>query len=151
MGQIGIQSNGQRYGVQITGYGTIGNVVDANRIGTDITGTIALGNVAAGVEIDSGAANNAIGSLTTAGGIFYGFNFASAIASADLALQSEVSAPSATGYRWQPGRGLPSRRGDGQPAHGIRPCPGAHDPADPPRFSGPGARRERWHLGQRSG
>ena len=47
-------------GVEITGTGTTGNVVAGNYIGTDVTGTIAIANHA-GVEIDSGATGNLIG------------------------------------------------------------------------------------------
>ena len=47
-------------GVEITGAGTTGNTVAGNYIGTDETGTYALSNYA-GVEIDSGASSNVIG------------------------------------------------------------------------------------------
>ena len=47
-------------GVEITGAGTTGNVVAGNDIGTDYTGTQAIPNYA-GVEIDSGATGNLIG------------------------------------------------------------------------------------------
>ena len=47
-------------GIKISGSGTSGNVVAGNLIGTDITGTIAIANYA-GVEIDTGASGNLIG------------------------------------------------------------------------------------------
>ena len=47
-------------GVEFTGAGTTGNTVAGNDIGTDYTGTQALPNYA-GVEIDSGATSNRIG------------------------------------------------------------------------------------------
>ena len=47
-------------GVEITGTGTTGNVVAGDYIGTDPTGTQAVPNYA-GVEIDSGATGNLIG------------------------------------------------------------------------------------------
>ena len=47
-------------GVEITGAGTTGNTVAGNYIGTDATGTIAIANYA-GVEIDTGASGNLIG------------------------------------------------------------------------------------------
>ena len=55
-----ISANGG-FGIEITGAGTTGNLVQGNKIGTDITGTVALGNAQSGVQIDSGAANNTVG------------------------------------------------------------------------------------------
>ena len=48
-------------GVEITGSGTTGNVVAGNFIGTNAAGAVAIANDA-GVEIDSGASGNRIGS-----------------------------------------------------------------------------------------
>ncbi len=48
-------------GVELSGAGTTGNVIAGNYIGTDFTGTLAVPNYA-GVEIDSGATGNLIGS-----------------------------------------------------------------------------------------
>ncbi len=47
-------------GVEISGAGTTGNTVAGNFLGTDFTGTLAIPNYA-GVEIDSGATSNSIG------------------------------------------------------------------------------------------
>jgi hypothetical protein len=55
-----------RNGVNITGAGTTGNVVEGNYIGTGITGTVALGNASDGVRIQGGASNNTIGGSTAA-------------------------------------------------------------------------------------
>ena len=48
-------------GLDISGSGTTGNVVEGNFIGTDITGTEAIGNANAGVWIAGGASYNTIG------------------------------------------------------------------------------------------
>ena len=50
-------------GVEISGAGTSGNVVQGDYIGTDVAGTVAMGNYE-GVEIDSGASGNTIGGVT---------------------------------------------------------------------------------------
>jgi hypothetical protein len=47
-------------GVEITGTGTMANVVQGNFIGTDITGTLSLGNRSSGVYIDQGASNTVL-------------------------------------------------------------------------------------------
>ena len=51
-------------GVEISGAGTSGNLVDSNFIGTDATGTFAIGDGNDGVEIDSGASGNIVGGTT---------------------------------------------------------------------------------------
>ena len=55
-------------GVEISGTGTTGNVVEGDYIGTDITGTVAIANRNDGVEIDSGASQNTIGGLASTPG-----------------------------------------------------------------------------------
>ncbi len=59
--QRNVISGSTSIGVEITGAGTTGNVVAGNDIGTDLTGTLAVPNQT-GVEIDSGATANRIGS-----------------------------------------------------------------------------------------
>ena len=87
-----ISANGN-YGIWITGAGTTGVVVQHNLIGTDITGTAALGNGYSGVQIDSGAANNTVGGLTTSDDVFHGFDFTSATSPAALSFQADLSGP----------------------------------------------------------
>ncbi|MFO0850510.1 MAG: right-handed parallel beta-helix repeat-containing protein [Gemmataceae bacterium] len=53
-------------GVQITGTGTTGNVVQGNYIGTKASGLSALGNTGAGVYVFGGATNTVIGGTTPA-------------------------------------------------------------------------------------
>ena len=53
-------SGNTQYGIQITGEASAGNAVAGNFIGTDQSGSGAVGNYA-GVEIDSGASGNLIG------------------------------------------------------------------------------------------
>jgi hypothetical protein len=60
-----IAANGVK-GVELTGPGDTGNVVEGNLIGTDPTGTSAQGNQAGGVSINGGATDNTIGGTTTA-------------------------------------------------------------------------------------
>ena len=62
-------------------------------VGTDITGSVALGNVQRGGTVGNGAANNTIGGLTTAAGVFHGFDFASATSPALLTLRGELTGP----------------------------------------------------------
>jgi hypothetical protein len=81
------------YGVRITGAGTEYNLVQGNFIGTDSTGTVALGNTQGGGEVDNGAANNTMGGLTTADGIFDGFDFTSATSPLNLTLRGDLSGP----------------------------------------------------------
>jgi hypothetical protein len=81
------------YGVHITGDGTTGNLVLGNTIGTDITGTFTLGKNQVGGQVGNGAANNTIGGLTTAAGVFHGFDFASATSPALLTLRGELTGP----------------------------------------------------------
>ncbi len=52
-------------GVEISGTGTTGNVVAGNLIGTNVTGNAVLGNGSNGVQINSGAAGNTVGGITT--------------------------------------------------------------------------------------
>ena len=55
-----ISGNTAGAGIEITGFGTQNNVVSGNYLGTNYTGTAALPNYA-GVEIDSGASGNLVG------------------------------------------------------------------------------------------
>jgi titin len=59
-GARNVISGNQCNGVQVTGDGTTGTLVQGNFIGTDFTGAFALGNSGNGVAIQ-GAANNLIG------------------------------------------------------------------------------------------
>ena len=81
----------------ITGAGASDNLVQGNRIGTDITGTVALGNKQACVSFAAAAnntvANNSTGGLTTAAGVFYGFDFASVTSAVDLTFRGDLSGP----------------------------------------------------------
>ena len=63
-GVITVISGNTDDGVEISGSGASGNVVEGNDIGTDVTGGIALGNIT-GVEIDSNSVGNMIGGITT--------------------------------------------------------------------------------------
>ncbi len=60
-------SGNTTYGVEVSGAGTSGNVVEGDYIGTDITGTVAIANFT-GVELDTGASGNTIGGLTATPG-----------------------------------------------------------------------------------
>ncbi len=60
IGGANVISGNSDDGVEITGAGTTGNVVAGNFIGTDLSGTVAVPNYA-GVEIDSGATGNLVG------------------------------------------------------------------------------------------
>jgi len=60
-------SGNTTYGVEISGSGTSGNVVEGDYIGTDITGTVAIAN-GTGVELDTGASSNTIGGSTAGAG-----------------------------------------------------------------------------------
>ncbi len=62
-----ISANGN-WGVQISGEGATGNIIQGNSIGTDLTGTVALGNTLGGVLTDTGASENTIGGTTPAAG-----------------------------------------------------------------------------------
>lgn len=55
-------------GVQISGAGATGNLLQGNYIGLDVTGTAALGNTSQGVAIFSGAANNSVGGTVLGAG-----------------------------------------------------------------------------------
>jgi CSLREA domain-containing protein len=48
-------------GVELSGIGATGNMVQGNYIGTDVTGSADLGNSSNGVHVRSGAASNTIG------------------------------------------------------------------------------------------
>jgi hypothetical protein len=63
-----IISGNAQIGVSIHDSGTTANVVEGNYIGLNATGAAAIPNAYAGVEIFGGAANNTIGSSTSAGG-----------------------------------------------------------------------------------
>ncbi len=60
-------SGNTSYGVQITGSGATGNVVEGTLIGTDPSGTVAIAN-ATGVDLDSGASGNTIGGTAAGDG-----------------------------------------------------------------------------------
>ena len=55
-------------GIDLSGSGTDGNVVQGNAIGTDLAGTSDLGNRYDGIEVDYGAADNTIGGLAAGAG-----------------------------------------------------------------------------------
>ena len=55
-------------GIQVTGAGASGNLVQGNYIGLDVTATAALGNVNRGVAILDGAANTTVGGTTVGAG-----------------------------------------------------------------------------------
>jgi hypothetical protein len=80
------------YGIWISGKGATGNLIAGNSIGTDITGTVALRNAWAGLYLDNAATGNTIGGLTSDTGVFYGLKMASGFSSADLSIQSVLSA-----------------------------------------------------------
>jgi plastocyanin len=61
-------SGNSLYGIQIAGLGTNGNTVEGNFIGADVSGVAAIANGADGVRIQSGAANNIIGGISTGAG-----------------------------------------------------------------------------------
>jgi hypothetical protein len=73
-------------GVDISGTGTSGNLIEGNFIGTDGTGTKALGNSADGVQIFGGSSNNTIGGTTPAER-----NVISANAGSGVAIQDQGS------------------------------------------------------------
>ncbi len=55
-------------GIEITGATATGNSILGNLIGTDVSGTFAMGNSVDGVELDSGASGNMIGTTTAGAG-----------------------------------------------------------------------------------
>ncbi len=61
-------SGNNNFGVELSGSGTIGNVVQGNLIGTDLTGTLDLGNSSGGIEVDTGASDNTIGGTSAGAG-----------------------------------------------------------------------------------
>ena len=61
-------------GVQLSGSGTSGNVVEGNYIGTDVAGTANRGNNSDGVTIESGATGNTIGGNLAGAGNLIAFN-----------------------------------------------------------------------------
>jgi hypothetical protein len=63
-GERNVISGNNSHGVNISGSGANGNIVRGNYVGLAPDGTTAIGNTGAGVRIDSGAANNAIGGST---------------------------------------------------------------------------------------
>ena len=83
-------SANEGFGLVITGTGVTGNVVQGNSIGTDLTGNVALGNRQGGGQIANG---NMIGGLTTPGGDFYGFDFASTTTPLNLTFRGELAGP----------------------------------------------------------
>jgi YVTN family beta-propeller protein len=88
-----ISANGS-LGVSITGAGATDNLVQGNRIGTDVTGTVALSNKQGCVSAPNNTvANNSTGGLTTGGGVFYRFDFASDTSAIDWTLRGDLSAP----------------------------------------------------------
>ena len=64
-GSANVISGNMGDGVEITGSGTTGNLVEGNDIGTNSNSATGLGNYD-GVEIDTGASSNTIGGTTTA-------------------------------------------------------------------------------------
>ena len=62
-----IISGNTTYGVQITGSGTSGNLIEGDYVGTDATGSAALPNHV-GIQIDTAAVSNTIGGLTATPG-----------------------------------------------------------------------------------
>jgi parallel beta-helix repeat protein len=69
-----VMSGNTTYGVMITGSTTDGNTVKGNYIGTNASGTAGLSNVQAGVVIQEGAQNNAIGGTTAGMGNLIAYN-----------------------------------------------------------------------------
>ena len=65
-GSGNVLSGNTVYGIALSDSGTADNLVVGNAIGTNAAGTAAIGNGSAGVDLDSGAANNTIGG-TSAG------------------------------------------------------------------------------------
>ena len=61
-------------GLEITGPGATGNVVEANKIGTDDSGVVALANAANGVTVKEGSSGNSIGGAGAAGNVISGNN-----------------------------------------------------------------------------
>ena len=59
-------SGNRSYGVEVSGTGTSGNIVQGDYVGTDLTGTVAIAN-GTGVELDAGASGNTIGGTAAAG------------------------------------------------------------------------------------
>jgi parallel beta-helix repeat protein len=62
-----ISSNG-KYGIDIEGATSTGNLVEGNYIGTDVTGKVALGNTNNGVNIQLSASANTIGGVASGAG-----------------------------------------------------------------------------------
>ncbi len=62
----GNQGNGEN-GINITGPGTSGNVIEGNHVGVDAAGTIAIANSGSGIVITS-SSDNTIGGTTSAAG-----------------------------------------------------------------------------------
>ncbi len=65
-GTRNIISGNNSDGVEISGPGATGNLVQGNFIGTDVTAALARGNSDGGVRIAAGAANNTIGGTVAA-------------------------------------------------------------------------------------
>src|SRR4029077_3967390 len=63
-----IISGNSSYGVDVTGSGTMGNLVEGNYIGTNAAGDSALGNTIYGLLINGGASGNTIGGATSVPG-----------------------------------------------------------------------------------
>ena len=61
-------SDNTTFGVQLSGLGADGDVVEGDLIGTDATGSVAEPNGQDGVELDSEALNNTIGGVTSTPG-----------------------------------------------------------------------------------
>ena len=64
--QRNIISGNSGSGVDLTGAGTIDNVVAGNYLGLDTTGTQSLGNTLSGITIQAGASSNTIGGTVAA-------------------------------------------------------------------------------------
>jgi titin len=91
-GEQPLQSGQNRSGVEITGAGTNGNIVQGNLIGTDVSGEMQLGHLSEGVFIHDGAANNLVGGSSFAAGNVIAGNDVGVAISGTGSTQTVVSA-----------------------------------------------------------